>query len=237
MSRAPSRYDDASQPPPMGAPVQHGQERLLPRPERGPGGVVADSDAAHCACRPGAAMYRRIALAAADLSLAAGGLLVVWALLRSYQDVQPALRRRPGHRRALGRWRAARRRHAHPRVRRPGDLAGAPAALAGDRGCRGHRVAHCWCRHGRGGGDHQPRPSTRSRARFRPPTSSRYAAPAATAVTALAHPGGEGEAGSPVTVGSPPAGRLGPVRKVGTADQASSVLSRVMLDGSVSPGA
>ncbi len=33
-------------------------------------------------------MYRRIALAAADLSLAAGGLLVVWALLRSYQDVQ-----------------------------------------------------------------------------------------------------------------------------------------------------
>jgi hypothetical protein len=33
-------------------------------------------------------MYRRIALAAADLSLAAGGLLVVWALLRPYQDVQ-----------------------------------------------------------------------------------------------------------------------------------------------------
>jgi len=32
-------------------------------------------------------MYRRIALAAADLSLAAGGLLVVWALLRPYQDV------------------------------------------------------------------------------------------------------------------------------------------------------
>ncbi len=32
-------------------------------------------------------MYHRIALAAADLSLAAGGLLVVWALLRPYQDV------------------------------------------------------------------------------------------------------------------------------------------------------
>jgi hypothetical protein len=33
-------------------------------------------------------MYRRIAFVAAALSLAAGGLLVVWALLRPYQDVQ-----------------------------------------------------------------------------------------------------------------------------------------------------
>jgi len=33
-------------------------------------------------------MYRRIALAAATLGLAAGGLLMVWALLRPYQDVQ-----------------------------------------------------------------------------------------------------------------------------------------------------
>jgi hypothetical protein len=33
-------------------------------------------------------MHRRIAFVAAALSLAAGGLLVVWALLRPYQDVQ-----------------------------------------------------------------------------------------------------------------------------------------------------
>jgi hypothetical protein len=33
-------------------------------------------------------MYRRIAFTAATLGLAAGGLLMVWALLRPYQDVQ-----------------------------------------------------------------------------------------------------------------------------------------------------
>jgi hypothetical protein len=33
-------------------------------------------------------MYRRIAFAAANLSLAAGGVLMAWALLRPYQDVQ-----------------------------------------------------------------------------------------------------------------------------------------------------
>jgi hypothetical protein len=33
-------------------------------------------------------MYRRLALAAAALALAAGGLLLIWALLRPYQDVQ-----------------------------------------------------------------------------------------------------------------------------------------------------
>jgi hypothetical protein len=33
-------------------------------------------------------MYRRIAFAAADLSLAVGGLLLVWGLLRPHEDVQ-----------------------------------------------------------------------------------------------------------------------------------------------------
>jgi hypothetical protein len=33
-------------------------------------------------------MYRRIAFAAADLSLAVGGMLMVWVLLRPHQDLQ-----------------------------------------------------------------------------------------------------------------------------------------------------
>jgi hypothetical protein len=33
-------------------------------------------------------MYRRFAFGAADLSLAAGGVLMVWALLRPHQDLQ-----------------------------------------------------------------------------------------------------------------------------------------------------
>jgi hypothetical protein len=33
-------------------------------------------------------MYRRVAFAAAALTLAAGGVLVVWTVLRPYQDVQ-----------------------------------------------------------------------------------------------------------------------------------------------------
>jgi hypothetical protein len=33
-------------------------------------------------------MYRRVAVAAAALALAAGGVLVVWAVLRPYRDVQ-----------------------------------------------------------------------------------------------------------------------------------------------------
>jgi hypothetical protein len=33
-------------------------------------------------------MYRRIAFAAADLSLAVGGMLLLWGLLRPHADVQ-----------------------------------------------------------------------------------------------------------------------------------------------------
>ena len=47
-------------------------------------------------------MYRRVAFAAADLSLAVGGLLLVWGFVRPHADVQRlygavlGLRRAPG---------------------------------------------------------------------------------------------------------------------------------------------
>jgi hypothetical protein len=142
-------------------------------------------------------MYRRIAFAAAGLSLAVGGMLMVWVFLRPHADVQrlygvflgfagllvggvllvgamsiPASAGQMTWRELRPRW-------------------------PGDRSRLGHRVGHRWGRHGRGGGDHQPRPPIRARARVRPPTRSRYGAPPA-AMTALALASGEGEAGSPV---------------------------------------
>ena len=193
MSRAPSRHDDAGQPPPMGHLYSMGKNSCSPDQSVAPVGswqtqtqptAPADREPRCTAGSPWSPPPSAWPQVGCWWSGPCCGL-----------PGRPAvLRRRPGHRWAPGRWRPARRRREHPRGGGPGDLAGAPAAVAGDRGRRGDRVDHCWCRHGRGGGDHQPGPSTRAQTRFRLPTRSRYGAPPAAAVTALAHPGGEGEA-------------------------------------------
>jgi hypothetical protein len=119
-------------------------------------------------------MYRRIALVAAALSLVAGGLLV-WALLRPYQDVQRFYGAALGIAGLLVGGVLLAGAVSIPAAEGQATWRGSGRG-GRDRGRRGDRVDHCWCRHGRGGGDHQPGPSTRAQARFRPPTRSRYAA-------------------------------------------------------------
>jgi hypothetical protein len=111
-------------------------------------------------------MYRRIAFAAADLSLAVGGVLLVWGFVRPHEDVQRLYGVLLGFAALPGRWRAARRRHEPARSRWSDGLVAAPAAVAGGPGRGGDRVDHRWYRHGRGG-DHQPRSPIRIRARAR----------------------------------------------------------------------
>jgi hypothetical protein len=157
-------------------------------------------------------MYRR-AFAAADLSLAVGGLLLLWGFLRPPEDVQRLYGFLLGLAALLVGSVQLAGRHGPVRGRRPDGLATAPAAVAGGPGRGGDRVDRLWYRHGRGG-DHQPRSPIRirARARVRPSTRSRYGAsddrflirfPAGRR-DGSGYPGGEGEAGTPVTVVSLP---------------------------------
>jgi hypothetical protein len=97
-------------------------------------------------------MYRRIAFAAADLSLAVGGLLLVWAFVRPHADFQRLYGILLGFAALLvGSVQLAGAMNLP--AAGPDGLAAAPAAVAGDPGRGGGRGDHRWYRHSRGG-DH-----------------------------------------------------------------------------------
>lgn len=72
-----------------------GGVRGCPPVTAGPGWIAAPARPRHGRLRPrhlrlptGAALYRRIAFAAADLSLAVAGVLLVWGFVRPHEDIQ-----------------------------------------------------------------------------------------------------------------------------------------------------
>jgi hypothetical protein len=148
-------------------------------------------------------MYRRVAFAVAALALAAGGALVVCVALRPHADVQRiygaalgVIGLSVGAGQLLGAM-------SMPAAAGQTDLARAAAAVAGDhRPCR-RRDGRRWCRHGRGGGDRQPR----SPIPCPPAVRCAFPIPGPLPIRCLGgrrdcsgFPWCEGEAGAPVTV-------------------------------------